>query len=95
LVAFIVGDFEYIEGKTKENVLVRIYTPLGKKDKGKFALSVATRALSYYTDFFGIAYPLPKMDLIAIPDFRYVAIWDTLLTLDSAGAMENWGEYQI
>jgi puromycin-sensitive aminopeptidase len=72
LVAFIVGDLEYIEGKTKENIVVRIYTPLGKKDQGKFALSVATRALSYYIDFFGIEYPLPKMDLVAIPDFRYI-----------------------
>ena len=35
------------------------------------------RALSYFTDYFAIPYPLPKLDMLAIPDF-------------SAGAMENW-----
>jgi puromycin-sensitive aminopeptidase len=39
---------------------------------------VATRVLSFFGDYFDIPYPLPKIDLIAIPDF-------------AAGAMENWG----
>lgn len=39
---------------------------------------VATNVLSFYETYFGIPFPLPKLDLIALPDF-------------SSGAMENWG----
>lgn len=78
LVAIVVGEFDYVEGKSEDGVLVRVYTPIGKKEQGLFALEVATKVLPYYKSYFDIAYPLPKMDLIAIADF-------------SAGAMENWG----
>lgn len=43
-----------------------------------FAKEVGPKALKFYEKFFNIDYPLPKQDMIAIPDF-------------SAGAMENWG----
>lgn len=78
LVAVVVGEFDYVEDKTPDGVLVRVYTPQTKKDQGLFALQAATKVLPYYNEYFGISYPLPKMDLIAIADF-------------SAGAMENWG----
>ncbi|XP_075224213.1 puromycin-sensitive aminopeptidase isoform X2 [Lycorma delicatula] len=78
LVAMIVGEFDYVEDHSKDGVLVRVYTPVGKKEQGKFALSVATKVLPFYKDYFGIAYPLPKIDLVTIADF-------------AAGAMENWG----
>ncbi|XP_023296765.2 puromycin-sensitive aminopeptidase isoform X2 [Lucilia cuprina] len=78
LVAVVVGEYDYVEGKSEDGVLVRVYTPVGKKEQGLFALEVATKVLPYYKSYFNIAYPLPKMDLIAISDF-------------SAGAMENWG----
>lgn len=78
LVALVIGDFDYIEGTSSDGVLCRVYAPPGKKEQGRFALDVVTRVLPYYKDYFGIAYPLPKMDLVAIADF-------------SAGAMENWG----
>lgn len=77
LVAAVVGEYDYVESKSKDGVLVRVYTPVGKKEQGLFALDVATKVLPYYKEYFNIAYPLPKMDLIAIGDF-------------SAGAMENW-----
>lgn len=48
---------------------VRVYTPVGKQEQGKFALDVATKVLPYYKEYFSIAYPLPKIDLIAIADF--------------------------
>ena len=78
LLAFVVGEFDYVETETEEGVTVRVYTPLGRGEQGRFALDVAARTLSFFHGYFGIAYPLPKMDLLAIPDF-------------AAGAMENWG----
>ncbi|XP_046659626.1 LOW QUALITY PROTEIN: puromycin-sensitive aminopeptidase-like [Homalodisca vitripennis] len=78
LVAVVVGDYDYIEDTSTDGVKVRVYTPVGKQEQGRFALHVATKVLPYYKDYFNIAYPLPKIDLIAISDF-------------SAGAMENWG----
>ena len=82
LLAFIVGDFEYIEGNRKQATgkksLVRVFTTPGKKEQARFALDVAIKCMDFYEDYFGIDYPLPVLDLIAIPDF-------------AAGAMENWG----
>ncbi|KAG5880379.1 hypothetical protein JTB14_027286 [Gonioctena quinquepunctata] len=78
LVAAVIGEYDYIEDESSDGVLVRVYTPKGKKEQGKFALEVATKVLPFYKEYFDIAYPLPKIDLIAIADF-------------SAGAMENWG----
>lgn len=69
LVAVVVGEYDYIEDRSKDGVLVRVYTPVGKKEQGKFALHVATKVLPYYKEYFNIAYPLPKIDLIAIADF--------------------------
>ncbi len=78
LLAFVVGEFDHVETQTKEGVTVRVYTPVGRREQGRFALDVASRTLSFFHEYFAIAYPLPKMDLLAIPDF-------------AAGAMENWG----
>mmetsp|Transcript_408 Transcript_408/g.590 ORF Transcript_408/g.590 Transcript_408/m.590 type:complete len:894 (-) Transcript_408:195-2876(-) len=88
LLAFVVGEFDHIETKSKAadfkdgkatgDVAIRVYAPRGKTDQAKFALEVASKCLTYFTQFFEIGYPLPKLDLIAIPDF-------------SSGAMENWG----
>ncbi|XP_046837634.1 puromycin-sensitive aminopeptidase isoform X1 [Vespa velutina] len=78
LVAVVIGEFDYVEDRSSDGVLVRVYTPKSKKEQGQFALEVATKVLPYYKTYFGIAYPLPKIDLIAISDF-------------SSGAMENWG----
>lgn len=78
LVAFVVGEFDYVQAKTAHGVLVRVYTPPGRSESGKFALNVATKCLDIYDDFFGLPYPLPKLDMVAIPEF-------------AMGAMENWG----
>ncbi len=78
LLAFIVGDFEHIEKKSKDGVLVRVFTTPGKKHQAKFALDCAVKTVSFFNSYFKIPYPMPVLDLIAIPDF-------------SAGAMENWG----
>jgi len=78
LLAWVIGEFEYIETKTSRDVIMRIYTEIGKKDKAKYALKVAADCLDFYEKYFGINYPLPKCDMIALADF-------------AAGAMENWG----
>ncbi len=78
LLAFIVGEFEYIEKKTKDGVLVRVFTTPGKKNQAEFALATSIKCLEFYNSYFAFDYPLPVLDLIAIPDF-------------AAGAMENWG----
>jgi aminopeptidase N/puromycin-sensitive aminopeptidase len=77
LAALVVGNFEYIEGQA-DGIPIRIYTPSGKKEQGRFALETAEHVLSYYDKYFSIKYPYGKLDLVGIPDF-------------SAGAMENTG----
>jgi tricorn protease interacting factor F2/3 len=72
-----VGEFEYLTGKIGK-VQIRVVTTKGHKSKGKFSLELGKKLLTSYEKYFGIRYPLPKLDLIAIPDF-------------AAGAMENWG----
>ena len=46
--------------------------------QGEYALNIAVKAVEFFTEFFGLPYTLPKIDLVAVPDF-YI------------GAMENWG----
>ncbi|KAJ3268582.1 hypothetical protein HDV01_002561 [Terramyces sp. JEL0728] len=78
LVAFIVSEFESISAKTNNGVKVSVYTPPGKTKLGEYALKVGVPILEYYQKVYGIDFPLPKLDMVAVPDF-------------SAGAMENWG----
>ncbi|MBI4498852.1 MAG: M1 family metallopeptidase [Chloroflexi bacterium] len=78
LLAFIVGDMVSSAATAPGGTLVRVWTTRGKEAQGRFALENAVRVLSYFNNYFGIPYPLPKLDHIAIPDF-------------AAGAMENWG----
>ncbi len=72
-----VGDFEFLQSRSGRT-LVRIVTTRGKKELGKKAMVFTKQFLSYFEKYFKIAYPLPKLDMIAIPDF-------------ASGAMENWG----
>ncbi|XP_024206121.2 puromycin-sensitive aminopeptidase-like protein isoform X1 [Pan troglodytes] len=38
LVAFVVGEYDFVETRSKDGVCVRVYTPVGKAEQGKFAL---------------------------------------------------------
>jgi len=82
LLAFIVGDLHYVEthtsGKQGKPIPVRVYATAGYEKQSQFALDLAAKTLDFFSETFGINYPLPKLDNVAIPDF-------------SAGAMENWG----
>ena len=46
-----------------------MYSSPGKINETRFALDFAVRVLEYYDELFQIPFPLPKMDLAAIPDF--------------------------
>ena len=72
-----VGEFEYLTGKAGK-IQIRVVTTKGNTSRGKFSLDLGKKLLISYEKYFGIKFPLPKLDLIAIPDF-------------AAGAMENWG----
>ncbi len=78
LIAFVIGNFEHLQGKAKDGTIVRVFTTPGRKEQGRFALYTGIKCLDFYNKYFGIHYPLPKLDMIAIPDFE-------------SGAMENWG----
>ena len=74
LVAFIVGDLEYVETQTAKShgsgrVTCRVYTLPGESEQGRFALDLSAKVLDLYADLFGLPYPLPKLDMVAIPDF--------------------------
>ena len=78
LLAFVIGDLRSIERRASNGTLVRVWATAGNEDKSAFALEVSVKLLEYFNDYFGIPYPLEKLDHLAIPDF-------------AAGAMENWG----
>lgn len=81
LVAYSINDFEYREApiKMKDDVKFRIWARRDAIEQVEYAKLIGPKVLKYYEEYFDIKFPLPKMDMIAIPDF-------------SAGAMENWGE---
>jgi aminopeptidase N len=83
LLAWAVGDFEYIEAFTErryngKQLPVRVYTTRGLKEQGHWALEHAPKVLDYFSEQFEIDYPLPKSDILACHEFTH-------------GAMENWG----
>ena len=45
LLAFVVGEFDFVEGKDADGVVIRVYTPKGKAVQGKFALEVSTNLI--------------------------------------------------
>jgi aminopeptidase N len=77
LVAFLVGDFKCTEGKS-DGVPIRACSTPDKVELTRFAVEAAKYVLHYYDTYFGIKYPMPKLDMVALPDFE-------------AGAMENFG----
>ena len=78
LLAFVMGELDSLEATTKDGVLVRTFATPENVEHTQFALDTAVKCLEFYNEYFDIAYPLPKCDFIALPDF-------------ASGAMENWG----
>jgi puromycin-sensitive aminopeptidase len=71
LVVYVVGEYDYLETKDSNDVSIRVYTPVGKSEHGRYALEIASKVLPYYTEYFNIKYPIAKADLIAISDFAF------------------------
>ena len=79
LLAFVVGELHRKTTHTNSGVEVNVWaTPAQSEKTLDFALDIATRSIDFYDKYFGVPYPLPKSDHVALPDF-------------SSGAMENWG----
>ncbi|KAL1465056.1 hypothetical protein WDU94_004651 [Cyamophila willieti] len=79
LVCFIVCDFNALPSvKSTQGFPVNVYAREGQLENMKYAQDIAVKSINFYVEYFGINYPLPKLDLIAIPDFV-------------SGAMEHWG----
>ena len=72
-----IGKFDYLEDKLG-NLPIIVVTPPGQRERGRYALEVAKGSISFYQNYFGIPYQMPKLHLITVPEF-------------AAGAMENWG----
>jgi aminopeptidase N len=74
---FVAGELDAIESRIGRTQL-RVIATKGKAEMGRYALEATAQILQYYDDYFGVPYPLPKLDQIALPG-------------GFGGAMENWG----
>jgi aminopeptidase N len=77
LVVLVAGELERLAGK-QDGVDIGVVTTQGKQGSAAIPLADARSVLHYYNNYFGQPYPLPKLDLIAVPG-------------GFGGAMENWG----
>ena len=73
----VAGELDFIESQVGPTQ-IRVIATKGKAELGRYALEASAEILKYYNDYFGVPYPLPKLDQIAIPG-------------GFGGAMENWG----
>ncbi|UCF91593.1 MAG: M1 family metallopeptidase [Desulfobacterales bacterium] len=76
LVFFGVGEF--VSVTDPRDARVRVVTLPDMQPHAQRGLEFGRQTLEFSEAYYGIAYPLPKLDLIAVPDFAF-------------GAMENWG----
>ncbi|XP_019763293.1 aminopeptidase N [Dendroctonus ponderosae] len=78
LLAFTICDFGYISATSATGPVFKVWAPKDDLPKAQYALDTALEIMPFLEQYFGIKYPLPKLDLIAIPSF-------------GMDAMENWG----
>ncbi|MXP26334.1 M1 family peptidase [Altererythrobacter indicus] len=80
LLFFGLGDFERLAKPTPSGTEVGIVAPKGSGEQSRYALDSLAPLVGYYNDYFGVKFPLPKLDNIAGPGQSQFF-----------GAMENWG----
>lgn len=73
LVAFVVTDFGHLSDKN-----FAVWARKEALNSASYALEIGPKILRFLENYYKIEFPLPKIDMIALPDFK-------------AGAMENWG----
>ena len=78
LVVLAAGDLASISGVGSDGIRQSVWAVRGDEVNGTYTLESAKQILAYYDDYFGVKFPLPKLDHIAIPG-------------GFGGAMENWG----
>ncbi len=79
LLFFGLGEFDRIAKKAKSTE-VGVIVGRGNGSKGQYALDASAKIVDYYDEYFGVPYPLPKLDNIAGPGQSQFF-----------SAMENWG----
>jgi len=93
LVALAIGDWQCLK-RTVDGVPIRVCAVPENKDKGRFALEVASYSIQFYNQWYGIKYPFGKLDMLAIPDYEWggmentasIFYRDTALLLDEETA---------
>ncbi|KAJ2949884.1 hypothetical protein O0L34_g11205 [Tuta absoluta] len=83
LACFVVCDFDFKETEINANGIgrnfrLRTFAQRDQMHKIDFALDIGKRATEYYVKYYEVPFPLPKLDMIAIPDYQ-------------SGATEHWG----
>jgi tricorn protease interacting factor F2/3 len=72
-----IGHFDLLEDAS-HRVRFRVFAPPGQGSAGAFALAAVPRVLAAFEEYYGIPYPLPKLDFVCVAEASF-------------GAMENWG----
>ena len=77
LLAFSAGEFEVLRAEV-DGIQLGVYFTEGKRELARYALEATKKIVPYYNEYFGVKYPLPKLDQISFAN-------------TAAGGMENWG----
>ncbi|KAK7063250.1 hypothetical protein SK128_000615 [Halocaridina rubra] len=78
IVGFLICDFGSVTSNELNHTVYKVWTRKDALNQATYARDVAPDILTYLEDYFNIPFPLPKLDMAALPDFKF-------------NGMENWG----